>query len=137
MTGVLHKIDSINRYYGSKLKLTAYLPSLSNLDSTFPKFMAETCPGVPAEFEKRFDHEHHHNSYDSKYGFDVAGKEIWAEHGDVAKALCALHVLDYACFDSIPVPDICNQVYGDEEFVGILLAAASDPKNDVRFKSCR
>ena len=50
------------------------------------------------------------------YNFYSAAKTSWKEQGKVSRALCALHALDYACFDDIPVPALCQEVYSSDAF---------------------
>jgi len=136
MTGILYEQNRLNQCFGSNLTLTAYLPSLSNLKSTFPKLLTETCPGVPQELGKMFNHSYIHESKFEDYGFEAAGKKTWEQGGDTARALCALHVLDYACFDLIPVPGLCRQVYADRDFRNELLAAASSQNTHIIQEGC-
>jgi len=44
----------------------------------------------------------------------------------VARALCVLNAMDYACFDHLlSIPPFCQQVYNEESFVEKLLSSSS------------
>lgn len=107
MTGWLYKLAK------SDLKLSAYLPTLSNLTETFPKFLVNSCTGVPKIIRnKSLQQVTRHASQADSFGFYKAAKEVWREEGPTARALCALHAIDYACFDDLPdIPNICKQVF--------------------------
>ena len=53
----------------------------------------------------------------------AAAKLSWERQGKVSRALCALHALDYACFDDIPVPGLCQSLYSSDRFRDHLLNA--------------
>lgn len=116
MVGFLSYMNKVGQERNEKeqLKLTGYLPSLDNLTTAFPKFLGETCPNIP-----RFDYftkHHEHPSQSDMKGYYTAAKRALKQGGNVTRALCAIHAIDYACFDLIPVPDICKEVFGREAF---------------------
>ncbi|QDZ25623.1 hypothetical protein HOP50_18g81650 [Chloropicon primus] len=95
-------------------RLTAYIPTLENLETTWPAFLSSTCPGVPLpeDFPKPRDEGHHESSRDP-FGTYQAAKDVWLQGGEVANALCLLHAFDYACWTKLPegVPKTCTRVY--------------------------
>ena len=56
-----------------------------------------------------------HMSSKDPWGTCQASKEVWAEGGPVARAMCLLSAPDYACFDRLPagIPEFCRTVYRD------------------------
>lgn len=93
--------------------LDGYLPDLSNLLENWAKFLIKTCPGVPPldAFPKAKLDGQHRSSQDPR-GTYKASREVWAEGGPVARALCLLSAPDYACFDLLPgIPKFCQTVY--------------------------
>ena len=100
--------------------LTAYLPSIKNMDVEFPKFLREKCKGLPREATQTFKSKFDHPSQNDEHGFYSAAKRVvWSNSkGDnkFARALCAIHALDYACFDLIPVPIVCQTLFDRESF---------------------
>ncbi|KAL7461617.1 hypothetical protein ACHAXS_002036 [Conticribra weissflogii] len=119
MTGVLTRF---NQLY--KRKLTGYLPSISNLEENYPAFLNETCPGVlpesayrPWKKEDRYVHE----SEADEAGFRAAANKVWESGGRTSRALCLIHAIDYACFDKIPVADLCKKVYSSDDFAELFL----------------
>jgi hypothetical protein len=98
--------------------LTAYLPSLANLATKFPKFVKSTC-GLKQKVTVMDEEKMHHKSSDDEEGFYQAAKDVWTNEGSVARALCALHAMDYACWTDLPagVPKVCQEIYSSTEFV--------------------
>ena len=115
MTGVLTTL--------SQTKLTAYLPSLHNLDVEFPKMLMDNCEGLPAEMGEPFNVSTVHDSKVDEQGFYSSAKRVWAAGEATARALCSIHAMDYACYDKVPVPIICQQVFLDERFVDRVMRA--------------
>ena len=114
LTGVLTKLNKLYRR-----KLTGYLPSVNDLENNYPSFLNETCPGVlpksayePWRKEDRVFHE----SEADELGFRSAANAVWGNGGRTARALCLIHTIDYACYDKIPVPVFCRDVYLSEPF---------------------
>jgi hypothetical protein len=106
------------------LQLTAYLPSPVNLTSTWPPFLANACPGL-SSLEATRDPAGMgiHDSSLDEMGFYRAAKDVWAEQGDTARALCILHSFDYACCDDLPdgIPELCQDVYSEESFIDAIM----------------
>ena len=121
MTGMLTRLYQIHRR-----KLTGYLPSVNDLETNYPSFLNETCPGVLPEsaYEpwKKEDRVFHESEAD-ELGFRSATNAVWESGGRTARALCFIHAIDYACFDKIPVPDICIEVYLGEPFLNGVLSS--------------
>ncbi len=113
-----------------KRKLTGYLPSLADIEENFPSFLNNTCPGVLPEMAylpwKKED-RYAHVSESDPAGFRAAASRVWGYGNGTSKALCLIHAMDYACFDKIPVPEICKEVYSREDFVDFL--GTSDDAN--------
>lgn len=124
MTGVLWGLKQLKDCSGDEVpRLTAYLPSLSNLDTEFPKLLQRTCSGLPHldSFVKKFVHP----SQSDPYNTYSAARQVWGHHEGASRALCAIHALDYACFESIPVPSLCQSVFANQQFRDHLLHAAA------------
>lgn len=130
MTGILWGLRRLNDCYGEdKFNLTAYLPSLTNLETQFPTFLHDTCEHVPPfdTFNKRIVHD----SQADTYNFYEAAKRSWRDEGRVARALCAIHALDYACYDALPIPPVCALLYSKDGFRQKIALVARKPKIKV------
>jgi hypothetical protein len=118
MTGVLHFL-ALNTGVNMSRDLY-YLPSLKDLKHSWPRFMVESCPGSFSNAtatrilttEMNTTNGAHKSSKDL-LGTYAAAKRVWSEGGVFAKALCALHILDYACWKDLPegVPKLCLDLY--------------------------
>jgi hypothetical protein len=108
-------------------QLTAYLPTLQNIGIEFPKMIQRHC-SVP-QFDP-FEKQATHASQTDSYNYHATAEQVWREENATSRALCAIHALDYACFDHIPVPDICQNVYANAMFREKLLEAATMSQND-------
>jgi hypothetical protein len=102
------------------LNMTSYLPSLSNLGETWPAFVQNTCPGLPesiASTPMQLAGQHEHTN--SKSPAYKAAERVMKEEGPTARALCALHAMDYACWENLPdgIPSVCIDVYTSQKFV--------------------
>ena len=115
MAGVLHHL---NRH---GLILKSYLPSLHNLTYQWPKFLSSTCKGLPDSIEEPMPLAGQHESSSDPYGFYGDAKQAWADQKDIARALCAVDLMDYACYDKLVVPPICQEVFSDERLVDEIL----------------
>jgi hypothetical protein len=111
MTKVLSSLAKHNQ------TLTAYIPTLENITSTWPAFISKTCPGAPPlqkmpKPKPKLKIGHHPTSNDP-LGLYQAAKDVWKEGGSIARALCLLHAFDYACWEDLPagIPDLCIEVY--------------------------
>ena len=120
MTGILWGLTQAKGYRTQNPpRLTAYLPTLHKLDETFPDLVNSHCNGVP--HMKTFRAKYDHVTSGDPYNFYAAAKGAWRkQEGKYARALCALHALDYACFDDIPVGTLCRSVFEDESFIDYL-----------------
>lgn len=133
------------------LSLTAYLPSLDQLSTRWPTFLKQHCPGFDGAFsagadsdrnkanasllqnphvllsEQRMATSGQHDSSSDPYQTYQAALQVWEDQESTAKALCVLHVLDYACWINLPkgVPPLCQEVYGSTSFQLALLAYTS------------
>ena len=74
-------------------------------------------------------------TYDGQHASSVdpfqtykAAKDVWAERGGTASAICLLHTFDYSCWKDLPdgVPDFCMGVY--QKYYKAILSVAL-PKN--------
>lgn len=120
MTGILWGLTQAKWYPTKDLpRLTAYLPTLNNLDEAFPNLINSHCEGVPQL--KTFREKYEHVTSGDPHNFYAAAKNVWRkQEGKYGRALCALHALDYACFDDIPVGDLCRSVFEDGQFIDYL-----------------
>jgi hypothetical protein len=116
MTGWLYKLAQQKE----GLKLSAYLPTLANLTETFPPFLVNSCPGIPEALRTRSLEplKNTHTSQADPFEFHKGAKKVWMEEGPTARALCALHAIDYACFEHLPggIPNICKHVLVSSDF---------------------
>jgi len=110
MSRVLSSLAKIGR------QLNGYLADLADLTQRWPEFLTNTCPGLPPleSFPKPKVNGQHQSSKDP-WGTYKASKEVWAEGGPIARALCLLSAPDYACFEDLPegIPEFCQTVYKD------------------------
>ena len=113
--------------------LTAYLPSISNVSAAFPNLVAMNCPGFEEEFGRPFTKQFDHPSQNDDFGFYAAAKRVWSKQDATSSALCALHLMDYACFDLIPIPDLCQDMFSDASFNNMLLKTQQDSKEAMTF----
>jgi len=119
MTGILSGL-----YKAYKRNLDAYLPSIDDLENTYPSFLKETCPHVlPESAFEPWDKEerHHHVSEADALGFRSAANAVWARGGRASRALCVIHAMDYACYDKVPVDDFCKGVYMSGAFTDAMI----------------
>ena len=135
MVGPLYEMDRLRKKQGSNgmPRLTAYMSNMTNLDDTFPQFVHSKCIGLPKEvttFTKKITH----GSQGDEFNFYKIAKKVWKEAQDmqrgldkderssnsssfeVSRALCAIHAMDYACYEDIPVPKFCQRVYMQDHF---------------------
>jgi len=116
-------------------RLTAYLPSISNVSAAFPNLVATNCPGFEEEFGRPFTKQFDHPSQNDEFGFYAAAKRVWRKQDATSRALCALHLMDYACFDLIPIPDLCRDVFSDASFNDRLLKPQQEA-NEAMTSTC-
>jgi hypothetical protein len=116
-----------------KVALTGYIPSTDNLASAWPKFLAERCPGAPRPEELPHLRDPGPASSSSSREDPLktleAARAVWSRGGPVAKALCFLHALDYACWTDLPggIPRVCSEVY--EQHASDLSSAHRSERN--------
>ncbi|KAL7532445.1 hypothetical protein ACHAWF_004138 [Thalassiosira exigua] len=137
MTGVLWALKRLAKCAGEEEapSLAGYLPSLSNLPAEFPRFVAETCPRATPPGNFAFvDNPGLHGSQKDEHGFYRAAKEVWKGGGRAARALCAIHALDYACYDAIPVPPLCRSVFVGPSFRDRIFRAIPDVDPAGRYR---
>jgi hypothetical protein len=113
MSRVLEVLDDSGGF------LSGYLPSIANLSAEFPTFVEKTCHLEEGYLPAMKDTRWIHTSSGDPEGFYLAAKTVWSEGGEVARALCILHAMDYACWKKLPdgVPTICQSVYSRPEFM--------------------
>ena len=139
MVGPLYEMDRLRKKKqkggensGDMPRLTAYMSNMTNLDDAFPKFLHSNCklPKEVTTFTKKITH----GSQGDEFNFYKIAKKGWKEAQgiqtgldkdersnstssfEVSRALCAIHTMDYACFDNIPVPKFCQRVYMQDHF---------------------
>ena len=108
--------------------ITSYLPSIENLTSTFPPFLQATCGvvgdggaetggGGSLKGGGEMSLGGQHNSSNDEFGTYHAAKQVWKQQGPIARALCILHIVDYACWTELAaIPNLCQDVYSDHFF---------------------
>ena len=134
MSGMLTVLDRNGHH-----RLTKYLPGIDNLNERWPRFVADTCfrqsnnkrkskdavpqrPPLPFPRTTTMPIMGQHGSSQDPEGTYAAAKSMWREQGTTARAICALQVMDYACFEfENDIPEICQHVFAQPNFVqGIL-----------------
>ena len=127
MTGVLWGLKMLRECHGDDApSLTAFLPGIRNLDGMFPMFINYNCPNMPPLEPFAKENGAHHTSTEP-YNYYASAKSSLERGRSIARALCAPHVLDYACFQEngtevqsafgeISVPDVCKSVYANDAF---------------------
>ena len=117
---------SLNFFNTSRIH---YLNTTDNIQSQFSSFIYKSCPDSfsnhknTAKNEKKREEKgkggQHESSLD-KAGFYNAAKSVWKSQGTVAKALCVLHSMDYACFRQLDfyagIPQLCRRTYANPRF---------------------
>jgi len=102
------------------MQLTSYLPTIKNITQEWPKFVIENCPSAIEHYLESQPMKllGQHKSSKDPLGFRRAANAVWAEGGRTARALCALHAMEYACWDNLPdgVPELCRDVYSSQHF---------------------
>lgn len=112
MSGIIHHL---NEERG--VQLTSYLPSLADLGHTFPGFLTSTCPYMPKSAHNPMSRHGQHATSDDPLGSYAAAKQVWFKQGITARALCAINAMDYACYDNLAVPPLCQDVFASENFL--------------------
>lgn len=116
MTGVLHYLH--NEISVKDLQHTFHdFPGLANLSTGWGPFVAQSCPSGTFSEEQMTQlntvrvHPNEHPS--SQQPFYKIIKKVWQNDVQIAKALCAIHLLDYACWRDLPdgVPAVCQELY--------------------------
>lgn len=118
MSGVLSVVEKLG------LRLTSYLPSVHNLTNTWPAFLFNACPSLPqSEGSQKMSFAGQHSSSIDTHGFRRAGETVWAQGGPTARALCAIHAMDYACWEQLPggIPKLCKDVFASTNFASKLI----------------
>ena len=120
----MSRVLVVTKQYGKRL--TAYVPTISNLTYSLPTFLGKHCPGVPESLSsKPMPLLGQHESSSDPLGMYNASQQVWMDQGPVARALCILHVMDYACWRDLPdgIPKFCQEVYMEHDFYESLLNA--------------
>jgi len=96
-----------------------YLPSLKNLTYQWAPFITASCPSYmfSSTFKsvilKSLVPPNLHESGVDKLGAYKIAKTVWTEGSRVSKSLCAMHIMDYACWTNLPdgIPSVCLELY--------------------------
>uniref|UniRef100_A0A7S1FPH5 Sulfotransferase domain-containing protein n=1 Tax=Corethron hystrix TaxID=216773 RepID=A0A7S1FPH5_9STRA len=109
-----------------------YLPTIENLTNTLGPFVAEKC-GVGLLKEKKIPNNlgMHGSSDRPEYkNYKNMHKENLKDKLSlqVVKALCAMHLMDYACWRDLPdgVPKVCMDLYASYHERGIIPLGQKD-----------
>jgi len=126
MTNTLHHLATSTNVIPSED--FHYLPTLTNLSYTFGPFVVDQCP--PGTFSDSMEKQlregrvgiNHHESSADPTGSHKAAKRVWTQGSSFSRALCALHIMDYACWKNLPdgVPTVCMELYESYDKRGIL-----------------
>jgi len=75
-----------------------------------------------------------HASKSDPVGAHAAAKEVWKEKGLIARVLCTVSAMDYACWRDLPdgVPDLCQEVYSTDEFSEAILNPDKELLSDAK-----
>jgi hypothetical protein len=112
LTGALHEVREAQRLRKttpSRGKLVVV--PLSEVELEVPRQLRQKCavPRAPP-----MQQAGQRPSSRDPTGAYAAARKVWNKGGDIAKALCALHAFDYACFAHLlPPPPACHEVFGD------------------------
>jgi len=149
----------LNRYNLLPTSTNWFLPTLDKLTETFPAFLADRCPSVLSNYNKKSNDNDNknqiyiankdrrqnqkeqnmplplmamkgfHDSSKDKYGTYAAAKNVWKKGGTLARALCFIHAIDYACFYGnsngdimngssygMEIPKVCRDAYASDSF---------------------
>ncbi|CAJ1962899.1 unnamed protein product [Cylindrotheca closterium] len=129
MTGVLRLLDKDDSVTRSNRNFH-YLPSLKNLNETWGPFVVSSCPRSFSNTTKTkllttpmITESGKHESSGDPHGTYKSAKLVWKHGGPTAKALCAIHLMDYACWQDLPdgVPRLCMDLYVDYHRRNLLL----------------
>ncbi len=112
MSRVLTTLSSVGGF------LSGYLPSIEHLSTEFPSFVTNLCH-LEDELPVIDESMGRHSSSNDPDGFYQTAKNVWYEQGKVARALCAVHAIDYACWKDLPdrVPRVCEEYFSSPDFV--------------------
>lgn len=105
-------------------KMTVVLPTMQNFEEAWPKFAYNACPGaLPENVTEPFHVGSSHLSSKDPLGIYKAAKDVWSEGGPTARAICVLHAMDYACWETLPdgIPLLCKEVFSSSNFVKRIL----------------
>eukprot|EP00526_Cylindrotheca_closterium_P010394 CAMPEP_0113604460 /NCGR_PEP_ID=MMETSP0017_2-20120614/1807_1 /TAXON_ID=2856 /ORGANISM="Cylindrotheca closterium" /LENGTH=404 /DNA_ID=CAMNT_0000512887 /DNA_START=46 /DNA_END=1260 /DNA_ORIENTATION=- /assembly_acc=CAM_ASM_000147 len=128
MSAILRLLDKDSHIPNSRINFH-YLPTLANLNETWAPFVLSSCPHAFSDETKAkllttpMRTERWHDSSDDPLGSYKAAKMVMKEEGPTARALCALHLMDYACWQDLPdgVPKVCMDLYLDYHRRDLLL----------------
>ena len=86
-----------------------YLPSLSNLTHGWGAFLVRSCPSnmFNGNINKQVPFNNHSSSQDDSKTYRNA-KNVWMGGSYFSKALCAIHIMDYACWTDLPDRSRCS-----------------------------
>lgn len=96
------------------ISLTGYIPTITNITSTWPAFIASTCKNAPTVDKiPKMTIQGQHRSSNDRLQMYQAARDVWNEGGPIARSLCLLHAYDYACWEHLPegIPRTCSDVY--------------------------
>lgn len=102
------------------VQMSDYLPTMKDFQTQWPIFVYNSCPEIlPRNITAPFNIPNEHESSKDPYGTYKAAKDVWKEEGPIARAICVLNVMDYACWDHLPdgIPPLCQTVYSSKNFV--------------------
>jgi len=117
---IIHHVFSMSNVLQGNVKNVKYLPSLHNLTEDLGPFIVRSCPrSFSSETKARLlntkvnVNKGKHDSSKDPLGAYKAAKRVWRAGGAYTRALCALHIMDYACWRDLPdgIPDPCMKLY--------------------------
>ncbi|CAJ1959729.1 unnamed protein product [Cylindrotheca closterium] len=128
MSAILRLLDKDTYIPKSRVNFH-YLPTLANLNETWAPFVLSSCPRAFSNETRTkllttpMRPERWHESTKDQLGTYKVAKAAMKKEGPTAKALCALHLMDYACWQDLPdgVPKVCMDLYLDYHKRGLLL----------------
>ena len=123
MSRVLTELNKVGRR-----RLTSYVPDVNHLSKDFPAMVEDHCPSFLAHLRDKSrlpDVDEEKKVSLDEETFQRSAKAVWVEGGPVAKSLCVLHAIDYACWDKLPagIPNVCQEVFESPGFIEQLVAS--------------
>lgn len=113
-----HVLPQANALLGLPAPSAVTFVHLAEIQLEVPKAMREGRCSLPASSSPPMKRAKGNRSSADPLGTLAAAQTMWASSGPVARALCALHAMDYACLDVLTLPIACADVLDDPGLLG-------------------